>query len=84
MPYFETNLKKNSNKQKEGYAEFLRRINIWHQLKGLSRNEVEEICKANKIELAEEIKSFFVYRRFGDLMNAIILHHQSIEQNLEN
>lgn len=84
MPYFETNLRKNSDKQKEGYAEFLRRINIWHQLKGLSRNEVEEICVANGIDSIEEIKPFFIHRRFGDLMNAIILHQQLINQDSEN
>lgn len=84
MPYFETNLKKNSNKQKEGYAEFLRRINIWHQLKGLTRNEVEEICNINGIKDQEETKSFLAYRRFGDLMNAIILHHQLINPISEN
>lgn len=49
MPYFRNNLTKFSNKQKEGYAEFLRRINMWQELKGLSRSEIAEICTIYKI-----------------------------------
>lgn len=74
MPYFKSNLIKFSNKQKEGYAEFLRRINIWHSLTGLSRAEVQFICSSSGITESEIIKSLMHHKRFGDLYNAILLH----------
>jgi DNA transposition AAA+ family ATPase len=74
MPYFKSNLEKNSSKQKEGYAEFKRRVNIWHELKGLRREEVKFICNANGIKDEEDVKGFYQYKRFGDLMNSIILY----------
>ncbi len=74
MPYFKANLTKLSNKQKEGYAEFYRRINLWHELEGLSRDEVTQICKVYSITKDEDLRDFKNKRRFGDLMNAIILH----------
>lgn len=74
MPYFKSNLLKFSNKQKEGYAEFFRRINLWHSLQGLSRSEIEYIAKQNGIEDQEQLKSLRNKSRFGDLMNEIILH----------
>jgi len=70
MPYFKRNLQKYAEKQKEGYAEFLRRINIWHELKGLSRKEVEVICNNNGI--SGDLKPFYG-KRFADLMNDILL-----------
>ena len=70
MPYFKLNLTKLSNKQKEGYAEFLRRINIWHELKGLSRKEIDIICHENGIP--GECKNYYGLR-FADLINRILL-----------
>ncbi len=70
MPYFRKNLQKFSDKQKEGCAEFMRRINLWHELKGLSRKETEVICRDNGI--ADNFKAYYGLR-FADLMNLILL-----------
>jgi len=75
MPYFKSNLLKFSNKQKEGYAEFNRRINLWQELEGLSKAEIKSICNANGIADEEVIKEKMIgKRRFGDLMNEISLY----------
>jgi DNA transposition AAA+ family ATPase len=71
MPYFKRNLEKYSEKQKEGCAEFLRRINIWNELKGLSRKEIDVICKQNGI--GEDLRTYYGLR-FADLMNKILLN----------
>ena len=75
MPYFKANLLKLSNKQKEGYAEFYRRVNIWHNLTGLSRTEIKSICEASGITEPETIRDMQANKRFGDLQNAILLHN---------
>lgn len=80
MPYFKTNLVKYSNKQKEGYAEFYRRINLWQELTGLSRSEITYICQANHITDLETIRTMQGKKRFGDLHNEIILHHLQLNQ----
>lgn len=46
MPYFKDNMTKFAAKEKEGYAEFLRRINLWHTFVGLQPKEIEEICRS--------------------------------------
>ena len=69
MPYFKWNLQKFAEKQKEGYAEFLRRVNTWHELKGLSRKEVEAVCLENGI--TGDLKPYYGLR-FADLMNKIL------------
>lgn len=70
MPYFRTRLIKFSEKQKEGCSEFLRRINIWHELTGLSRKEIEYICQSEGV--TGSYKEYYGLR-FGDLMNKILL-----------
>lgn len=80
MPYFKTNLIKFSNKQKEGYAEFNRRINLWQELRGLSRSEIEFVCKSNGITNEQTIKEMQGKKRFGDLYNEIILHNIQNEE----
>lgn len=82
MPNLKTNLIKGSNKEKEGYAEFLRRINVWHSLKGLSRKEIEIICKDYGITDAETIREMMPNKRFGDLYNAILLHQLEIKETV--
>ncbi|MEO6456541.1 MAG: AAA family ATPase [Ginsengibacter sp.] len=74
MPYFKSNLIKFSNKEKEGYAEFLRRINMWQTLEGLSRAEINFICQEHGITDAETIREMLNKKKFGDLYNAILLH----------
>lgn len=73
MPYFKDNMQKMACKEKEGYAEFLRRINLWHQFEGLQPKEIEEICKKNGITSPDRLKELRRKRRFGDLMNEIYL-----------
>lgn len=73
MPYFKTNMQHFADREKEGYAEFLRRINIWQSFGGLSGKEVEEICKKNGVSDPCKIKELKRIRRFGDLMNEIYL-----------
>ena len=73
MPYFKNNLIKFSNKEKEGYSEFFRRINLWHTLNGLTRKEIQLILDAHGISDSETQKQFHYKKRFGDLMNEIYL-----------
>ena len=70
MPYFRLNLEKYSSRQKEGYSEFLRRVNVWHELEGLNHSETEFICRENGIKAG--YKAFYNLR-FGDLVNKILL-----------
>lgn len=70
MPYFKSRLVKFSQKQKEGCSEFLRRINIWHELTGLSKKEIEYICQSEGIK--GDFREYYGLR-FGDLMNKILL-----------
>jgi hypothetical protein len=77
MPYFKRNLQKQSEKQLEGCAEFLRRINVWHELKGLSRKETEIICLENGI--SGDPKPYYCLR-FADLMNKILLEQITNEK----
>jgi DNA transposition AAA+ family ATPase len=79
MPYFKTNLTKFSNKHKVGYEEFLRRVNVWHSLNGLSRNEIKTICESNGITDPDTIRELQPNKRFGDLYNAILLHQLQIK-----
>ena len=80
MPYFKTNLIKFSNKEKEGYAEFYRRVNLWHSLNGLTRKEIEEVCALNGITDKDTLRELQSKKRFGELYNAILL--QRIQSNL--
>lgn len=73
MPYFKDNMQRMASKEKEGYAEFLRRINLWHSFVGLQPKEIEDICIRNGITTPERIKELKRKRRFGDLMNEIYL-----------
>lgn len=73
MPYFKTNMLHFTERQKEGYAEFLRRINIWQSFGGLSGKEAEEICQKNGVTDPDKIKELRRKKRFGDLMNEIYL-----------
>ncbi len=75
MPYFKENLQKGARRGKEGCSEFLRRINLWHTLEGLSASEVIYIAKERGITSAQQLKELSNKRRFGDLMNEILLHH---------
>ncbi|MHB8207786.1 AAA family ATPase [Mucilaginibacter sp.] len=73
MPYFKSNLIKLSNKQREGYAEFYRRINLWHELEGLTRDEIKEICNHSGIKSADLQREFLNQKRFGNLVNSLLI-----------
>lgn len=79
MPDFKNKLIKFSNKGTMGYGEFYRRIEIWHELKGLSGTDQKYILEANGITDAETQRDFRGYKRFGDLMNAIRLYKEVSE-----
>lgn len=74
MPYFKSNLIKFASKQKEGFAEFLRRVNLWQTLEGLSTSEITYICQQHGITDTDTIREMRGKKRFGDLFNAIVLH----------
>lgn len=82
MPYFKYNLIKFSNKQKEGYAEFFRRISLWQELKGLTRTEITFICQSYGIIQDATIKEMQTKKRFGDLHNEILLHQLQLNENI--
>ncbi len=73
MPYFKSNLQRFAEKGKEGCSEFFRRINLWHTLSGLSKAEIKYICKEEGITDEERIKELSRFKRFGDLINEIML-----------
>lgn len=79
MPYFKSTLIKNSTKQKEGYAEFYRRINLWQTLEGLRRAEITYICHSYGITDEETLREMYGKKRFGDLENAITFY--KLDQN---
>lgn len=74
MPYFKNNLIKKSNKQKIGISEFMRRVQIWDELGGLKRDEIEYICTVHGITDKSEQKKFLYKKRFGDLTNELLLY----------
>ena len=74
MPYFRSNLVKFAGKQKEGFAEFLRRVNLWQELGELTPSEIRAICEHHGITDAEAVRDLRNKKRFGDLYNAILLY----------
>lgn len=75
MPYFRANLVKKANKQKVGISEFLNRIMIWNELKGLTTKEIEYICNDHGISDKSVISRMKTFKRFRDLNNEILLHN---------
>lgn len=71
MPYFKNNLIKNSNKQKQGYSEFFRRINHWFELSGLTKQEITLYCNQKGITDEDEVRELFRFKKFGYLVNAL-------------
>lgn len=71
MPDFKNKLVKYANKGKTGYGEFLRRVNIWQELQGLSTKEINAILSGFGITEPGEQINFRNIKRFGDLQNEI-------------
>lgn len=74
MPYFKENLIKYAGRHKEGCAEFLRRVNLWHICVGLKPNERREICQKYGVTDPKAIKEMISKSKFGELMNEIYLY----------
>ena len=77
MPYFRQNLQKAAFCQKEGCAEFLRRINIWHEMFGLENIETEFVCQ----EKGVKPQTSWFGLRFADVMNEIVVEKVLKEVN---
>lgn len=75
MPYFRSHLEKKALRQKVGISEFLRRVGLWHEMNGLTKAEIEFVCREHGITGKDETREFMRYRRFGDLANAILLYN---------
>ena len=73
MPYFREHLKKAAARGKEGVSEFLRRINVWHELAGLSAGEIRYIVGMHGITNPERVRELSQCKCFGSLMNEIYL-----------
>lgn len=73
MPYFRDNLKKDVNRQKEGAAEFFRRVNVWQDLKPPTRAEIKAVCAAYGETDEETVRSMQRFNDFGNLTNALLL-----------
>ncbi len=59
---------------KKGYAEFSRRVNIWHHMDGLQPKEINKVLEDNGITEPGILREFRHYTSFGELVNAIQLH----------
>lgn len=77
MPYFKEKLVKYADGHKEGCAEFLRRVIMWHTCEGLKPNERREICQKYEITDPEAIKEMMDKSKFGELMNEIHLYKKN-------
>lgn len=75
MPYFRSSLINKANRHKMGFSEFLRRIMLWHDMSGLTADEVRFVCDQNGITDAREVKALMGRRKIGDLMNDILLRN---------
>ncbi len=73
MPYFKTNLLKEVSRQKEGAAEFYRRINLWQGLKQPTNAEKKAVCEAHGVTDPETVRQLQRHQDFGNLTNALLL-----------
>ena len=73
-------LKKAAARGKEGVSEFLRRINVWHELAGLSVGERRFVVKDHGITDPEKVEELLHHEKFGELMNGIMLEKIISEQ----
>ena len=73
MPYFKANLQKDVTRQKEGAAEFFRRVNLWLELHRPTRAEIKEVCEAHGVTDADTVRAMQQFQDFGSLTNALLL-----------
>jgi DNA transposition AAA+ family ATPase len=74
MPAFKNSLISGKEQGKAGYAEFWRRVNVWHHLGGLKPEEVKTVLLDNGITDPELQREFRKITSFGELVNEINLH----------
>jgi DNA transposition AAA+ family ATPase len=73
MPYFQVNLRKDVDRQKEGAAEFYRRINLWETLHKPTSAEKTAVCEAYGVTDPDTVRAMQRYQDFGNLANALLL-----------
>lgn len=69
--YFQGNLKKAADRQKQGFPEFYSRVMNWNTLALPTKREIEAICQANGVSDPETIARFQRMKNYRDLYNAI-------------
>lgn len=72
MPYFKSNLEKDARRGKEGVSEFLRRVNVWTELHGLTPNEGEYIARNCGITDDVMVRSLALCPTYGELQNELL------------
>ena len=68
-----TTCKRTPDEVRRATVSSLRRINLWHRLEGLSASEVMYIAREQGVSDERRLKEMSSKRRFGDLMNEILL-----------
>lgn len=69
--YFQSNIEKKANDQKQGYPEFHSRVINWNVLAKPTKTEIKAIAEINGITNADTIKEFFKHSNYRLLYNAI-------------
>lgn len=69
--YFQANIEKKANDQKQGYPEFHSRVINWNILAKPTKAEIKAIAESNGISNPETIKEFYKHANYRLLYNAI-------------
>lgn len=69
--YFQNNIEKKANDQKQGYPEFHSRVINWNVLAKPTKTEIKAIAESNGITNLETIKEFYKHSNYRLLYNAI-------------
>lgn len=69
--YFQSNIEKLADKNKQGYPEFYSRVSNWYQLRKPTKAEIKAICEANGITNEETIQDLFYEKNFRTIYNII-------------
>lgn len=70
--YFQANIEKKANDQKQGYPEFHSRVLNWNILAKPTRAEIKTIAESNGVTDTEIIKEFYKHSNYRLLHNAIM------------
>ena len=74
MPSLKNDLIKGKELGKQGFSEFYRRVNIWHELRGLSADEIKTVAYTEGIKDVSVQRDLRRFTSFGELMNEIALY----------